>query len=451
MSEAISFAGSGPDRDQIPVVATGVSNIDMPAFAAFFALSAVFYLGIYTLEAPVRYGLYLVGKDSLILLRDGLMFGPLVVLALVQLTTTRLHPAFLAAGVLMTFHGLVLVGTQGSLMGAAYGAKILMNVLFGFFAAGLLIAPRGWVLKAFVVFWVLILIGALLDKFVMTFPWTGMATVVGDLSVDVSKDWQISDPFARRVAGFTRSSIAVAAVLPCLSIVLMCRLKNVWARAAIALPALAGVFLSTQKGSLIAFLPIAAILCLPAALRLAWLRICFVAFLVLAAGLPLFTHGLSLDHGRGVFSMESLYLRIVYTWPDAWAWIEHHQMMWFGVGLGGIGGPQRLYAPDQFNPTDNIALLLYAYFGLFALLYLAFIVRLALRPATGDLPRVEAALAILAFAFGYGIVLSLIEDQSASLFLGAALGTLWLETAPRGSVSGPAHGVPFAYQNGEFR
>jgi hypothetical protein len=432
MSEAITLAGSGIDRDEAPVIAGSASNIDMPALAGFFALCGVTYLGIYTLEAPVRYGLYLAGKDSFILLRDGLMLGPLVVLGAAQATRTRLHPAFWAAGVLMAFHGLVLVGTEGSLLGAAYGAKILMNLLFGFFAASLLTAPSGWVLKAFALFWVLILIGALLDKFVMVFPWTGMETVVGDLSVDVSKDWQISDPFARRVAGFTRSSIAVAAVLPCLSIVLMCRLKSLWARAAIALPGLAGVFLSTQKGSLIAFLPIAAILCLPAAFRIVWLRICFIVFLVLAAGLPLFTHGLSLDHGRGVFSMESLYLRIVYTWPDAWAWIEHHQMMWFGVGLGGIGGPQRLYAPDQFNPTDNIALLLYAYFGLFAVLYVAFIVRLAFRPVTGEASRVEPALAILAFAFGYGIVLSLIEDQSACLFLGAALGTLWLETASGG-------------------
>lgn len=451
MSEALSFAGSGPDQDETPIAPAGVSNIDVPAFAGFFALCAVCYLGIYTLEAPVRYGLYLAGKDSLILLRDGLMFGPLVALGVTQLARGRLHPAFWAAGVLMAFHGLVLVGTVGNVLGAAYGAKILMNLVFGFFAASLLMAPRGWVLKAFILFWVLILIGALLDKFVMVFPWTGMETVVGDLSVDVSKDWQISDPFARRVAGFTRSSIAVAAVLPCLSIVLTCRLRSLWARAAIALPALAGVFLSTQKGSLIAFLPIAAILCLPAALRLAWLRTCFIAFLVLAAGLPLFTHGLSLEHGRGVFSMESLYLRIVYTWPDAWAWIEHHQMMWFGVGLGGIGGPQRLYAPDQFNPTDNIALLLYAYFGLFALLYVAFVVRLAFRPVTGEVPRAEAALAILAFAFGYGIVLSLIEDQSASLFLGAALGTLWLETAAGGpaSRSGGLH-MPLPYK-GDFR
>lgn len=430
MSDAILLPGSGFGRRDNPAPLTGAGNIDMPGFAALFAFCGLFYLSIYTLEAPTRYGLYLAGHDSLILLRDGLIALPLVLLAAAQAAQLRLHPAFIASGVVLAFHALVLMGTVGSHMGAIYGVKVLMNMLFGFFAGAMFTAPRGRALRIFALLWVLIMIGICLDKFILTFPWTGMKTMVGDLNVDVSKDWQISDPFARRVAGFTRSSIAVAAVLPCLTIVLMCRLRSLKARAALALPALAGVFLTTQKGSLIAFVPVAFLLCLPVSSRLTNLRICFLGFLLLAAGLPLFTHGLHLDHGDGVFSMESLFLRIAYTWPDAWDWIARNQMLWFGVGLGGIGGPQRLYAADSFNPADNIAVLLYAYFGLFAVLYVALVVRMALRPVTGDDRKVEPAVAILAFAAGYGVVLSVIEDQSASLFLGAAIGTLWRETAP---------------------
>jgi hypothetical protein len=103
-------------------------------------------------------------------------------------------------------------------------------------------------------------------------------------------------------------------------------------------------------------------------------------------------------------------------------------MLLFGVGLGGIGGPQRLYAADYFNPSDNIALLLYAYFGVFAIVYVGLIWSLVFKTVTGRLDRVLPALAILAFLFGYGAVLSIIEDQSASLFFGAAVGLLWRET-----------------------
>ncbi len=438
MTDAITLAGPRRPPPTLPILAADGGNVDVPGLVRLCAFCGVLYLGIYALEAPARYGLYLAGQDSLILLRDGLILGPLLALCMAHAAQLRVHPAFAAFGIAMGFHGLVLMGTMGSPLGVAYGVKVLVNLLFGFFLAAMFVAPGGRVLRFFALMWAIIMIGICLDKAGMAFPWTGMRTMVGDLNVDVSKDWQISDPFARRVAGFTRSSIAVAAILPCLTIVLMGRLRSPLARACLALPALAGVFLTTQKGSLIAFLPVAALLCLPAGLRLAGLRAAFLGFLLLAAGLPLFTHGLHLDHGDGVFSMESLYLRIAYTWPDAWDWIARHQMLVFGVGLGGLGGPQRLYAPDAFNPADNIAVLLFAWFGLFAVIYAALAVRLALRPVTGDVRRVEAAVAILAFAAGYGVVLSVVEDQAACLFLGAALGTLWRETAQAGPALRPA-------------
>lgn len=437
-----SFSGGGLGRWQTPVPTFGASNIDSRRFATVFAVCGILYLWIYALEAPIRYGLFLVGKDSLILLRDGLIIGPLAFLCAAQAMRLRLHAMFLLSGCLLAFHGLVLMGTVGSFPGAVYGAKVLMNLLFGFFAASLLISPGNKMLKAMMAIWLMIIVGVCLDKFLLTFPWTGIKTVIGDLSVDVSKDWQIEDPFARRVAGFTRSSIAVAAVLPCLTIILLCRMEGRLLRAVVALLAVGAVFLTTQKGSLIAFVPIAAILCLPSAHRLARLRFCFLAFLLIAIALPLLTRGLHMDHGNGVFSTESLYLRIAYTWPDAWQWISHHQMLWFGVGLGGIGGPQRLYAPDNFNPSDNIIVLLYAYFGVFAIFYGALICFLVLRPITGSPKRVETAVAIVAFAFGYGAVLSVIEDQSASLFLGAALGALWRETRAGESIAAQSSEAP---------
>jgi len=276
--------------------------------------------------------------------------------------------------------------------------------------------------------WFLIVLGVCLEKGGMTFPWTGIKTVIGDLNVDVSKDWQITDPLARRVAGFTRSSIAVAAILPSLSIVLLGKMRSPYRKGLLALIAVASVAITTQKGSIIAFLPISAIMLLPQRHQTTPLRWAFVAFVFLCVALPALTIGLHMDHGAGVFSTESLFLRIAYTWPDAWRWITGHQMLLFGVGLGGIGGPQRLYAPDYFNPSDNIALLLYAYFGAFAIVYVGMIWSLVFKPVTGRLDRVIPALAILAFLFGYGAVLSIIEDQSASLFLGAAVGVLWRET-----------------------
>jgi hypothetical protein len=143
------------------------------------------------------------------------------------------------------------------------------------------------------------------------------------------------------------------------------------------------------------------------------------------------TWSLNLDHGSGVFSAESLQMRIETTWPLALDWIERHQMLLFGVGIGGISGAQRLYAPEAFNAADNMMIFLYAYFGAFAFIYIAFIINLVFRPVRASIERVTPAIAIIAFAFGYGTVLSIVEDQAAALFLGAAVGVLCQETMSR--------------------
>lgn len=392
-----------------------------------FMGAALGYILVYCFEGPVRYGLYLAGKDDLILLRDLLIWAPLGALFALQAYRGRIHPVFLIAGALFAFHGLVLVGTVGNLLSVVYGVKILINLLFGFFLAGALLIPSPRTTRFLAVVWVITLIGLCLDKAGVVFPWVGIRTMVGDLNVDVSKDWFIQDPLSRRVAGFTRSSIGAAATVPLLTIALMSGVRRPWVRVAIALLAVVAVALTTQKGALIAFTAVAGVLCLPSDLRVPSLRALVVGFMVLALALPALTLGVRLDHGSGVFSAESLFLRIAYTWPDAWAWITRHELFPFGVGLGGISGPQRIYAPDYFNPADNIFVLMYAYFGVMMFLYVAWTLWIALHPAPEAAERLTPALAIVAFVFGYGAVLSVIEDQSASLFLGAALGLLWHE------------------------
>ena len=135
------------------------SNIDRRWCRAMFVCCALLYLCIYATEAPIRYGLFLAGKDSLIFVRDALMIVPLLLLIAWQALRLQLHPAFFVVGVLVTFHGLVLMGTVGSIGGVAYGVKILMNVLFGFFAAALLIAPGPKTLKVLAVIWLTIIVG----------------------------------------------------------------------------------------------------------------------------------------------------------------------------------------------------------------------------------------------------------------------------------------------------
>src|SRR5205814_10062196 len=138
----------------------------------------------------------------------------------------------------------------------------------------------------------------------------------------------------RRVGGFTRSSLCVATFVRGLAILLMGRLRHWLLRGFVMGVSLGAVALTTQKGAIIAFAPIGAVLCLPPAYRLKLLRLGCLAFIVATASLPFLVMSLHMSHGAGVFSNMSMYLRVAFTWPDAWQWITRHSMMMFGVGLG---------------------------------------------------------------------------------------------------------------------
>jgi hypothetical protein len=308
---------------------------------------------------------------------------------------------------------------------AVYGAKLLVNVLFGFLAGTQLVRPERRMLTLFALIWLVTLTGVVLDKFVYTFPWTGLETHIGGIQVDVSRGWDIDDTFEKRAAGFSRSSISAAMLLPIMAVTIAPRIRSFLLRAGMLALTVGGVALTTQKGSVVALAAVAGILCMPRWSRYRLLCFACMAFALLDVALPLVTSGLLMPQDGGVFSFGSFAMRIALTWPDAWQWIANHDVFPFGVGLGGIGGAQRFYAADFFNPSDNFFVYLYANFGVLSLVYLAWAATLGWR-----LPRVVrddaiGALAVLAFLLGYGAALSILEDQIAALFLGAAAGMLW--------------------------
>ena len=390
-----------------------------------FTFCAFSYLLIYAFEGVIRYGLYLAGADNLILLRDALVAVPLAVLFVAQTFRLSVHPAFIAFGAIVLLHGALATFNLHTTLPAVYGAKMLINVLFGFIAARLLTQPSRRMLWLLGIIWLVTVVGVVLDKYVYTFPWMGLETHIGGIQVDVSRGWDIDSGPDKRAAGFTRSSISAAMLIPTLAVLIVPRLRNIALRFVLVVVTVGAVFLTTQKGSLVAVAIVGMLLCLPAGRAYPLLRAACVAGAVLDIAVPLLTAGLLVTDGGGVFSFASFALRISYTWPDAWQWIRNNEVFPFGVGLGGIGGAQRFFAQDFFNPTDNLGIFLYGNFGLLGLFYLAW----ASLAGRGLPPQLRAAavtaVALLAFYFIYGVALSMLEDQVAALFMGAAAGALW--------------------------
>jgi hypothetical protein len=392
---------------------------------ALFSLCAVLYVLLYAFEGAIRYGLYSVGSDSAILLRDGLLTVPLAVLLVAQAFRLRVHPAFFVFAGAIALHGVIAVFNLHTTLPVIYGAKLLVNVLFGFIAARQLTNPSKRILWLFAAVWLASVIGVVLDKFVYTFPWMGLQTNIGGINVDISRGWDIDSGFDKRAAGFARSSISAAMLLPTLGLVIASRIQNWPARLLLLAVTCATVAFTTQKGALIAAIAVTLVMCAPLWTRYWLLCSTCLVFALTAVALPLFTEGLLMPQQGGVFSFASFAMRISDTWPDAWNWIRNNEVFPFGVGLGGIGGAQRFYAENFFNPSDNLFIFLYANFGAMGLFYLGWLTQVGRRLPLELHAAAAAPLSVLAFNLGYGAALSMLEDQMSALFIGAAAGMLW--------------------------
>jgi len=398
-----------------------------PCLRRLFVLFGLLFIGVYATEAPIRYNLHLIGADDMIFVRDFLLVVPLAVLFVSQAFAFRIHPAYWAFLAIVALHGSISYFNFHTSVAAVYGAKFLMPLLFGFFVARSFTEPKGKVFATICVLWLVTVIALSLDKFGPNdlFPWAGMKTTIGDLKVDISNNWDITSGFYRRVAGLTRSSIDAAMLLPMLALVIAPRCR--WLMRIVMLAASgAALYFTTQKGGLIIFCCVSSVLLLP---RYMWYKSLNALCLACAAAaviLPFATQGMLASTAGGNFSLASFGMRIQSTWPDAFRWISDNNVFPFGVGLGGLGGGQRLFALDMVNAADNIFLFMYGNFGALALFYLGWAACAGLWLPRFQHEKAHVPLAILAQNIGYGIVLSMMEGQIAMLFTGAALGTLWL-------------------------
>ncbi len=381
------------------------------------------YIFVYAFEAPVRWLLDMAGASELIFARDVLLGVPIAIIFAQQILRRNLHPAYLVYLFVVLVHGTVMLLNFGSWFTVLYSAKMLLSMLAGAVVPPKTFRPSKNALRFFFVIWAVSAFGIILDKYFVEFPWMGGMTTIGGQEVEISRDWQISGD-NKRAGGFTRMSINAAFLEPLISFTLLYNLRKTWLKGMVIVVTIFVVYCTTQKGALFAYLLAA---CLPLIMPRKPLRIMQVAcisFLILCIALPIFTPLYIMPPAAGVFSMSSFYDRVEWMWPDAWVWIDNHQLFPLGVGLGGISGAQRFYAPNEINFADNLFVFMYAFFGMMTFVYLGWIAWkvISLRKNTSSMGI--QAVVVLTFIFIDGCVLSLLEDQMAGLFFGAALAAL---------------------------
>ena len=389
--------------------------------------SLLIYLGFYLFEGAIRYALNFVGADYFIFARDIILAVPLIIVFFQQVIQKKINPAFYIFAFIILVHGSISLLNIGSVFTVLYSIKLLMTMLAGAVFAPYVLSPPPWVLRVIFALWFITFLGVFADKYFIDYPWMGMETTIGDIQVEISRNWEVIGA-DKRAGGFMRSSINVAIIEPLLAFLLIFNLRKFLPKLLIMVMTMATIFFTTQKGAILAFALTCGTLVLPRKWQILALKLGVSLAMILLIALPIILPQFTMPHGnaaKGVFSFESFYMRIEDVWPSAWRWIARHEAFPFGVGLGGIGGAQRFYALSSMNYADNMFILLYAYFGVMSLVYLGFLWWKIVRLPAVVYDNVMCAMSIILFLLLYGCVLSIIEDQMASLFLGAAMAIMF--------------------------
>lgn len=434
-----------------------------------FALSVYFIL--YVAEALVRWLLNMVGLDALIFLRDALVLGAILVIIGRDLVDGRVRAFPIVFAALLLLHGAVGAANLRDVAPVLAGAKPYLSLLIGAMSAVHLFGGNRRLKTLLIVLWVVGAVSAGLEKNYVDWPWIGMTTEIAGAKVELSRDWQVSKA-DKRAGGLARSSIHLAGFMSVIGITLFFLARGLGTRLFILAVTILTVYWTTQKGALIAVIVVMATGMLPRKMVISGMKLTLLVLLVAMIALPLILPQYFMPNGsEGVFSLQSFYDRAQRMWPDAWDWYSQRAAPFMGVGLGGIGFAMRLYKPESafyaadlasyepylINFADNMFVYLYVQLGVMSLFYIGLVTFGAMRLESRFDPGRAAALGVLTFCVGYGVAVSIIEDQIACMFLGASAFYIWFQgrldpverrapTQAAVAVSAPPvdiHAVPF--------
>ena len=271
--------------------------------------------------------------------------------------------------------------------------------------------------------------GVLLNVFV-TYPWTDATYEVLGQTRDAGREWSAYGQ--QRLGGFSRASFVAASQILLGYCALEHRLRSFGWRAFWWAVGLVAVYYTTSKSPFLAMALLPGTYFVIGRLRRTdgvkrqWTAIALMAFwivLIFAGPFLAVTYGHELyPNGVGVGrSYSSLADRILNTWPKAIAMIDWRDpMSWLvGRGLGGIGAPQTFFEPPG-NPGDNLAIYLFAEFGLLAFVLAALIVRSGVRAVNAS-ARGRRDFALIIAMLGIASAANVIEGVTTMAIFGLAL------------------------------
>lgn len=388
------------------------------------------YMTTLALEGPLRFVLSHLKIATLLYARD--LISATVILA--SMVVARAHfqrqrnQLLLLTYLLITsFFATVLL--DNGIFSGLFAIKIFGTFLFGIAAyTAVLTHPKQFKLALMLMFGVT-LTGVVINRFYGAFPWEGGLFESAFGTSEISRVWWISGG-ERRLAGFTRASPLAAGIIAITGGAMLITAKNYWVRLLLFVAGIAGIYLTTSKGLIIAYMAVAAISAFPMQSKLRSMSGVFfaIAFFILGILAPLISWitnpGIAFQRSSPRI-LSSFADRISNSWPDTINGFTHWYNWLVGQGLGGIGLPALFSGKvSRMSVVDNLHLFLMANFGLIGTtLFVLFFVRI-MRNADSHRDASRAAFAVGIIALGYGIVSNIADDAFSPIAIGIAWGLM---------------------------
>jgi hypothetical protein len=302
----------------------------------------------------------------------------------------------------------------------AFGLWALLPFFYGLLFPEIVLSER--VRNSLLGVFAICAVGEVLS-YVTVFPWSGMNVEFGGVSTMAAREWYSGS--ARRLAGFTTSSIDLSLLLGMLGIFFIFKSGHFLTRSLLLLLVAGLIFATTMKTAVLAFV----LACLPLLAPSRFLRIGIgavgLAFMALGIVIPFMLKADYLGIARWVrrSHLESLQERFGMTWPAVLEYLRQAGAGAWGVGLGGLGSATSVgRSPFVFASVDNFYLYLIGTGGLLGcFLLFVFARRLCSEAVVARTSRIQFRLPLLAFFAIYGFTQPLVEVSVSALFMGALL------------------------------
>lgn len=282
---------------------------------------------------------------------------------------------------------------------------------------------------------IIVTVGVFADVFI-DFPWAGLTYQVGSLLVLGQREWNID--YVDRLGGFSRASFDAGMQIAILSAIIFGSSVRRGLKL-IVIPLLAtAVIITTSRASIFGFF-IAAIGGLllhkipayPLSSQSRRQSFCWDMFsqfsvwsslliVVSVFCLPNITNWIDNLSKGGVLDMASFATRTEQSWTEALNLLSGPVEWLLGLGIGGVGGAQMHFEPENFNPCDNLFIYTIVNFGVFG----SFIVFMFFSISAFHLPaqsRVSTYALCLLVALNAAMLVTAVESPFVGVGIGLAI------------------------------